>query len=150
MILKKWIALTSACLLSCGICAAPIDTTIEIQNSYASYVNRGECSIVFDLVAYDFLNNVDRIEFTAIAKNKSGKEIMRDVLVASDFNMVGGRTNSTVYLEGEDACEAFGETLLIPKAVVYYNDGTRPENIVQTKKLRLSEFKPMKIIIPTK
>ena len=64
--------------------------------------------------------------------------------------MVGGRTYSDIFLEGEEACDAFGETLLITKAIVIYNDGTKPENIIQTKKLKLSDFKPMKIVIPGK
>lgn len=150
MIFKKGLALISLCLFSFGSMAAPIDTIIEIKNSNASYVNRGACSIAFDLVAYDFLNNVDHIKFSVIAKNKAGKEILRDELVASDFNMVGGRTYSDIFLEGEEACDAFGETLLITKAIVIYNDGTKPENIIQTKKLKLSDFKPMKIVIPGK
>ena len=134
-------------IVSSGLFAAPLDTTISIKNTNASYVNRGMCSIVFDLVAYDFLDNVKKIDFSVIIRDKKGKEIDREVVTVDEFNMVGGKTYSGFFIEGENACKAFGETLIISKALVYYNDGTKIEDIVKTKKLVIDDFKPMKIVI---
>ena len=105
------------------------------------------CSLAFDVTAYEALDNIESIEFTVIMKDKNGKLIDSDEVTADDFNFVGGKTYSVFYIESESACNAFGQTLIINKAIVQHNDGTKPEDIVKTKKLRLDEFKPMKIQI---
>lgn len=148
MILKKYLSsLGLFFIVSSSLSAAPLNTTISIKNTHASYVNGGMCSIAFDLVAYEFLDNVQKINLSVTLKDKKGKEIDKEVVTVDEFNMVGGKTYSGFFIEGENACNAFGETLIISKALVYYNDGTKIEDIVKTKKLVIDDFKPMKIII---
>ena len=130
--------------------AIPKDSEIYVRNTHASYVNRGMCSLAFDIKAYDALDNIESIDFTVIMKDKNGKLIDSDEVTANEFNFVGGKTYGGFYIEGESACNAFGQTLIISKAIVKHNDGTKPEDIVKTKKLNVDDFKPMKIIISGK
>jgi len=127
--------------------ASPIETQISIKNFEASYVNRGICSIAFDMVAHDFLENVEKIDFYYVLKTRKGELIEKGISTANDFNMVGGRTYGDFFIESEGACGGFGGVVDIPKAIVTYNDGTRPEDIVKTKKLIVDDFKPVKLNI---
>lgn len=137
-------------LLGSSIFAAPLDTTISIKNSHASYTNGGICSLAFDLMAYAFLDNVREIKFNTTLKDRKGNIIGHDVSSVSEFTMVSGKTYGSFFIESEQACKAFGETVVINKANVYYNDGTKSEDIVKTKKLEIDSFKPVKIIIGSK
>lgn len=127
--------------------AASIDIPIEIRNTHASFVNGGMCSLAFDLSANDALENIEKIDFSFSMKDKNGKLISNETATADDFNFVGGKTYSGFFIEGESACDAFSETLIVNKAIVSYNDRTKPEDIVKTKKLIIDDFKPMKIIV---
>lgn len=127
--------------------AIPKDSEIYVRNTHASYVNNGMCSLAFDVKAYDALDNIENIDFTVAMKDKNGKLIGRDQIIADEFNFVGGRTYGNFYVEGKSACDAFGETLVITRAIVNHNDGSKPVDIVKTKQLKTEEFKPMKIII---
>ncbi|WP_335970091.1 hypothetical protein [Acinetobacter bereziniae] len=127
--------------------AIPKDSEIYVRNTHASYVNNGMCSLAFDVKAYDALDNIESIDFTVTMKNKNGKVLGTDKTSVSDLNFVGGRTYGNFYVEGKSACDAFGETLVITRAIVNHNDGSKPVDIVKTKQLKTEEFKPMKIII---
>lgn len=131
----------------CNAYALPKDAEIYVRNTHASFVNGGICSLAFDVSAYDAFENLESIDFTISMKDKNGKLIGKDLVTADEFNFVGGKTFGGFYIESENACEAFGETLNITKAVVNHNDSTKAEDIVKTKKLKVDNFKPMKIII---
>ena len=105
------------------------------------------CSLAFDVTANEAFDNIESIDFTVTMKDKNGKIIDTEQVTADDFNFVGNKTYGGFFIEGESACNAFGETLNITKAVVNHNDGTKAEDIVKTKKLKNDDFKPMKIII---
>ena len=148
MIFKKsTFALALSLMMISNANAIPKDSEIYVRNTHASYANGGMCSLAFDIKAYDALDNIESIDFTVIMKDKNGKLIDSDEVTADEFNFVGGKTYGGFYIEGESACNAFGETLIISKAIVKHNDGTKPEDIVKTKKLRVDDFKPMKIQI---
>ena len=149
-LIKSCIGMGLLCLASSSLMAAPLTSNIAIKNTHATYVNSGICSLAFDLVAFDFLNNVKEIEFKVTLKDKKGKLISNEEATASEFDMAGGRTFGTFFIESEKACEAFGETVVFNKAIVYYNDGTKPEDIVRTKKLEVDSFKPVKVVIGNK
>jgi hypothetical protein len=127
--------------------AIPKDAEIYVRNIHASYVNGGICSLAFDVSAFDALDNIESIDFTVTMKDKNGKLIGRDQVTADEFNFVGGKTYGGFFIESESACNAFGEILNISKAIVNHNDGTKAEDIVKTRKLKVENFKPMKIVI---
>jgi hypothetical protein len=146
--MKKAFILASLATCFAGhIYAAGLDTTVYVRNTHASFVNGGICSLAFDVTAYDAIENLENIEFSVAMQDKTGKLIARDVVSADDFNFVGGKSYGSFYIESEQACDAFGETLVISKAIVHYNDGTAAEDIVKTKKLQFNDFKAMKIVI---
>lgn len=148
MIYKKcMLTLVLSLILMSNAYAIPKDSEIYVRNTHASYVNQGMCSLAFDINAYDALDNIESINFTVIMKDKNGKRIDSDEVTADEFNFVGGKTYGGFYIEGESACNAFGETLIISKAIVNHNDGAKSEDIVKSKKLKVSDFKPMKILI---
>ncbi|HCQ9810147.1 hypothetical protein I1W56_01210 [Acinetobacter baumannii] len=148
MVLKKYICFSVLCLIMISSAyALPKDAEIYVRNTHASYVNRGMCSLAFDVIAYDALDNIESIDFTVTMKDKNGKLIGRDQVTADEFNFVGGKTYGRFFIEGEKACNAFGENLNIIKAIVKHNDGTKAEDIVKTQKLKVDDFKPMKIVI---
>jgi len=151
MILKKsiFVSVFSLTMIS-NTYAITKDAEIYVRNTHASYVNRGMCSLAFDIIAYDALDNIESIDFTVTIKDKKGKLIGRDQITADEFNFVGGKTYSKFYIEGESACDAFGGNLNITKAIVNHNDGTKAEDIVKTQKLKVENFKPMKIFIGEK
>lgn len=130
--------------------ALPADAKISIKNTNATYVNRGICSLAFDLHADDALTNIKSIDFTYTLKDKKGTVLENDVITADEFTFVGGSTHGTLYIESESACDAFGANLIISKAVVNHKNGTKAEDIVKTKKLSFDKFIPMKIIISQK
>lgn len=151
MIFKKSIfVLVPSLMMISNAYAIPKDSEIYVRNTHASFVNRGMCSLAFDITAYDALVNIESINFKIMMKNKNGKLIDSDEVTADEFNFVGGKTYGQFFIEGESACDAFGETLLISKAVVNHNDGTKPEDIIKSKKLKVDDFKPMKILITNK
>ncbi|MFV7501146.1 UNVERIFIED_CONTAM: hypothetical protein KWE07_08595 [Acinetobacter pittii] len=148
MILKKDICVLVLCsTMISSAYAIPKDAEIYVRNTNASYVNRGMCSLAFDVIAYDALDNIESIDFTVTMKDKNGKLIDRDQVTTDEFNFVGGKTYGRFFIEGEKACDAFGENLNISKAIVKHNDGTKSEDIVKTQKLKVDDFKPMKIVI---
>ncbi|MDX8164392.1 hypothetical protein [Acinetobacter pittii] len=148
MILKKsiFVSVFSLTMIS-NTYAITKDAEIYVRNTHASYVNRGMCSLAFDIIAYDALDNIESIDFTVTMKDKNGKLIDRDQITADEFNFVGGKTYGRFFIEGEKACDAFGENLNISKAIFKHNDGTKSEDIVKTQKLKVDDFKPMKIVI---
>lgn len=148
MILTKGICISilSLAMISSAY-AIPKDAEIYVRNTQASYVNRGMCSLAFDVIAHDVLDNIESIDFTVTMKDKNGKLIGRDQATADEFNFVGGKTYGRFFIEGEKACDAFGENLNISKAIVKHNDGTKTEDIVKTQKLKVDDFKPMQIVI---
>lgn len=127
--------------------AAALDTEVYVRNTHASYVNGGMCSLAFDVTAFEAIENIDNIEFTVTMQNQAGKLIAREVVTADEFDFIGGKTYGGFFIEGEKACDAFGETLVISKAIVNYSDGSKAEDIVKTKKLKFDNFKAMKIVI---
>lgn len=129
--------------------AKPIDTEISIRNTGFSYVNRGMCSVAFELVAFEYLENIDSIAFEFEVRDSNNKFIFSgaEQVDSGVFNMVGGKTYILFAVEGEEACKMHGENLFIKKAVVRYSDGTPKEDIVKTEKLFISDFTPMEIII---
>ncbi|UBQ39372.1 hypothetical protein LCH18_08400 [Acinetobacter johnsonii] len=150
MIFKKSISVSLLSLMMVSTAyAIPKDAEIYVRNLHASYVNNGMCSLAFDVTANEAFDNIESIDFTVTMKDKNGKIIDTDQVTADDFNFVGNKTYGGFFIEGESACDAFGETLNITKAVVNHNDGTKAEDIVKTKKLKIDNFKPMKIIIGT-
>lgn len=151
MILKKYIfVLVPSLMMISNAYAIPKNSEIYVKNTHASFVNRGMCSLAFDITAYDALVNIESINFKIMMKNKNGKLIDSDEVTADEFNFVGGKTYGQFFIESESACDAFGETLLISKAIVNHNDGTKPEDIIKSKKLKVDDFKPMKILITNK
>ena len=126
---------------------ANIDTEFSIKNTHSSYVNHGICSLAFDVQAPDYIPNLREMEFYATLVNAKGKEVDHLVSGISEFNEVGGKTYGTFYLESEAACEVFGERVVFNKAMVYFTDGSKGEDIIKTKKLILDDFKPVKISI---
>ncbi|MFN4367169.1 MAG: hypothetical protein ACK4GA_06120 [Acinetobacter sp.] len=148
MIFKKSIfVLVLGSMMMSSAYALPKDAEIYVRNIHASYVNGGMCSLAFDVTAFDALSNIESIDFTVTMRDKNGKLIDSDRVTADEFNFVGGKTYGGFFIEGESACAAFGETLNISKAIVNHNDGTKAEDIVKTKKLKVENFKPMKISI---
>lgn len=148
MILKKDICvLVLSLTMISSAYAIPKDAEIYVRNTHASYVNRGMCSLDFDITAYEALDNIESIDFTVTMKDKNGKLIGRNQIIADEFNFVGGKTYGRFFIEGEKACNAFGENLNISKAIVKHNDGTKSEDIVKTQKLKVDDFKPLKIMI---
>lgn len=144
---KAWMFLALTTMVAGNSYAAGLDTTVYVRNTHASYVNGGMCSLAFDVTANDSIENLENIEFTVTMQDKAGKIIARDVVTADEFNFVGGKSYGGFFIEGEEACNAFGETLLISKAIVNYNDGRKSEDIVKSKKLKFDDFKAMKIVI---
>lgn len=148
MILKKYMSFSLLSLmLSSTAYAIPNDSEIYVRNTHASFAYGGICSLAFDITAYDALNNIEYIKFNVTMKDKNGKLIARDEVTTDDLNVVGSKTHGRFFIESESACNAFGETLNIDKAIVVHNDGTKPEDIVKSKRLKVDNFKPMKILI---
>lgn len=145
--MKQALLLTALLFSSMFLLAEPIDTKVSIRNTHFSYVNRGMCSVAFDVTAYDFIENVKEIEFKVLIKDKKGRLLDLATVTADEFNRVGGKAYSQFFLEGEEACGFSGETLEVVKAVVIYNDYTPSEDIIETNKLEIQEFNPMKIVI---
>ena len=145
--MKQALLLTALLFSSMFLLAEPIDTKVSIRNFLFSYVNRGMCSVAFDVTAYDFIENVKEIEFKVLIKDKKGRLLDLATVTADEFNRVGGKDYSQFFLEGEEACGFSGETLEVVKAVVIYNDYTPSEDIIETNKLEIQEFNPMKIVI---
>lgn len=144
---KAWMFLALTTMVAGNSYATGLDTTVYVRNTHASYVNGGMCSLAFDVTASDSIENLENIEFTVTMQDKAGKIIAHDVVTADEFNFVGGKSYGGFFIEGEEACNAFGETLLISKAIVNYNDGRKSEDIVKSKKLKFDDFKAMKIVI---
>ena len=145
--MKQALLLTALLFSSMFLLAEPIDTKVSIRNFLFSYVNRGMCSVAFDVTAYDFIENVKEIEFKVLIKDKKGRLLDLATVTADEFNRVSGKAYSQFFLEGEEACGFSGETLEVVKAVVIYNDYTPSEDIIETNKLEIQEFNPMKIVI---
>ena len=135
-------------LLSLGFSSA-YALNVEIQHMSTVFANQGMCSAKFDFVAYDFLENVKRIDFTLVAKDKKGKVQYVENLSsgAEDFNMVSGKTYGSIYMEGEEICGSDEWIIYIPKALIVYKNGKPALDIVKSKKLKFNDFKPMKIVI---
>ena len=151
MIFNKYFcfSLVSLMMLSSAH-AIPNDTELYVRNTHASYVNRGMCSVAFDVQGYEPLYEMESIEFTVSLKDNKGNFHYTDTATADDFNFVGGRTYGQFFIEGEEACNIFGGTITINKAIVKHNDDSKDEDIVKNKKLQIDDFKPMKIIISSK
>lgn len=126
---------------------ANIDTTISIKNTHASYSNGGMCSLAFDIQAPEYIPELREMQFYATLINNKGQEVDHLVADITDFNEVGGKTYGTFYLESEAACDVFGERVVFNKAMIYFTDGRKGEDIIKTKKLILDDFKPVKILI---
>lgn len=125
----------------------PLDTVFSVKNTDSTYVNRGICSITLDLEANENLNNINKLVIYYSLIKKTGSVIEKDVTETDEISIVGGRTYARFFIESEKACSAFGETINISKLIVYFNDGSRPLDIVKSKNLKSSNFKPMKISI---
>ena len=144
--------LFSIVLISNQVVAAPIDTKILIRNSSnANYMdNNSACSIDFSLMARGSLDNVEYIHFHSILKNKKNEIILKQISKSYGFVEVGGKYFGSFFIDGEKACKGFGGIVDITKAIVTYNDGTEPEDIIKTKKLIIDNFKPVTINIGSK
>ena len=144
--------LFSIILISNQIAAGPIDTKILVRNSSnANYMdNNSDCSIDFSLIARGSLDNVEHIHFHSILKNKENEIILKQISKSYDFIEVYGKYFSSFSIDDEGACAGFGGIVDITKAIVTYNDGTKPEDIIKTKKLIIDNFEPVKINIGSK
>lgn len=145
--MNRILATTVLLLSSTFLNAEPIDTKISIRNTHFGYVKGGICSLAFDVTAYDLIENVKEIEFKVLIKNKKGELLDIETVTADDFHRVGGKAYSQFLLESEDACGFSGQTMEVVKATVIYNDYTSSEDIVESNKLMVEEFDPMKIVI---
>ena len=144
--------LFSIILISNQIAAGPIDTKILVRNSSnANYMdNNSDCSIDFSLIARGSLDNVEHIYFHSILKNKKNEIILKQISKSYGFVEVGGKYFGSFFIDDEGACAGFGGVVDITKAIVTYKDGTKPEDIIKTKKLIIDNFKPVKINIGSK
>lgn len=128
--------------------AASIDTKILVRNTYNSnYMDSGSCSMDFSLIAKGSLDNVEHIHFHSILKNKKNEIILKEISKSHGFVEIGGKSFSGFHIESDGTCAGFGGVVDITKAIVTYNDGTEPEDIVKTKKLIIDNFEPAKINI---
>lgn len=142
-------ALFSMALISSEVLATPIGTKIFVRNTFnVNYMDENsQCSIDFSLMAKGSLENVKHIHFHTILKNKNDQVVLKQISKSYPFVEVSGKSFSSFSIDDDGACNGFGGIVDITKAIVTYNDGSEPEDIIKTKKLEIDNFEPVKINI---
>ena len=91
-----------------------------------------------------------RIKLPQIKRIKFAWIILKQISKSYGFVEVGGKYFGSFFIDDEGACAGFGGVVDITKAIVTYKDGTKPEDIIKTKKLIIDNFEPVKINIGSK
>ncbi|MFT4021375.1 MAG: hypothetical protein QM666_07650 [Acinetobacter sp.] len=145
--MKKIFAFCLLCM-PMAVFAKGFDTTLEIRNTHSTYVNRGECSIKFEAIAHDSIDNVNALSFDVTAQTRKGALILRKVITVNrtDFEMVLGKTYFNFYIEGNEACDIDGQVVRINSVIAQFNDGSPNENLIKNKKVSERKFTPVKLV----
>ncbi|MFN3074873.1 hypothetical protein ACK1JC_14855 [Acinetobacter sp. TY2] len=120
-----------------------------IRNINSGDTNQGECSIIFRVTTTtNALVDVREIDFHAVLKDGQGKVVdwlMVTVPESEIYDMV--QPYFDVSLDSKKVCKAIGHSVVFNKVEVKYKNSLQSIDIVQSKQLKLSNFRPVKIII---
>lgn len=130
---------TSGLLLAASCLTAPA-YAIDFWHSNTVWAGQGQCSAVFTFDSG--LGNIEKLQVSVSAVNKSGKKVASGALQVPQFGQSSETRYAEAFLEGEDLCEE-GLVILVNKATAIV-DGKRMD-LLKSKILVARNFNPYKI-----
>lgn len=125
------------------------DTTAVVTLSHDStvYANRGICSAKFSYEIDEYIDQVYSLEISLVAKDLKNKVVFSEKIsqLTSDMTSVGGRVYGEFFLEDEAICESKNWSIEIASARFTFKDGHVSKDLIKSKQIVGSTFKPMPI-----
>lgn len=140
---KTAIAIIAALTSTLSAAAAYQPPEVIIQHMSTAFANQGMCAVRFSLETTTGEGDAGTVNIDLTFLDKQKKEVARGRITAELYDSTAGRYHEDI-VEGEDMCLDNETTVVVRRARSEYQG--RKYDLLKLKKMRVSEFRPYKII----